>query len=44
LGWAAEGSFEKDLEATVQWYIDNLGWVNTKLHMLKNYWEKIYGP
>ena len=44
LGWAAEGSFEKDLEATVQWYIDNLGWVNTKLHMLKNYWEKIYRP
>ena len=43
IGWRAKTTFEEGIEKTVNWYLDNLDWVNEKLGYLKIYWEKVYG-
>ncbi len=42
IGWKARINFEKGLEDTVHWYVDNMAWVNEKLDYLRNYWQKVY--
>ncbi|SNR61059.1 dTDP-glucose 4,6-dehydratase [Desulfurobacterium atlanticum] len=42
LGWKAKVNFEQGIEKTVNWYLDNMPWVENKLEQLKNYWKKIY--
>ncbi|HIE59540.1 MAG TPA: dTDP-glucose 4,6-dehydratase [Persephonella sp.] len=42
-GWKAKIKFEEGIEKTVQWYLDNMKWVENKLKYLKNFWRKMYG-
>ncbi|RKY02937.1 MAG: dTDP-glucose 4,6-dehydratase [Spirochaetes bacterium] len=42
LNWQPKTTFEVGIKKTVQWYIDNLAWLNHKVKYLKNYWEKVY--
>ena len=42
LGWEPEITFEIGMKNTVEWYLDNLDWMKTKLSDLKSYWEKAY--
>ncbi|MBI5328023.1 MAG: dTDP-glucose 4,6-dehydratase [Deltaproteobacteria bacterium] len=41
-GWKSHVSFDKGIEETVRWYIDNMGWVKGKLAHLNKYWEAVY--
>ncbi len=43
IGWKAKVKFEEGIEKTVNWYLNNLDWVNRKLEYLRKYWEKVYG-
>lgn len=42
LGWKAKTSFEKGLEKTVKWYVENKEWLFQKVEELKDYWKKVY--
>ncbi len=42
LGWKAKTDFEEGLRKTVQWYIENIDWVERKMQHLKEYWERVY--
>jgi dTDP-glucose 4,6-dehydratase len=42
LGWEAKVKFEEGIEKTVNWYLENMDWVERKLKYLKEYWEKVY--
>ncbi|MBU0503271.1 MAG: dTDP-glucose 4,6-dehydratase, partial [Candidatus Omnitrophica bacterium] len=42
LGWKPEQAFDKGIEATVNWYINNLSWLENKVRYLRNYWKKVY--
>ena len=42
IGWQAKVKFEKGVEKTVKWYLDNMDWVGRKLKYLKDYWGKVY--
>ena len=42
IGWKAKVDFEKGIEKTVKWYLDNISWVNKKLEFLKEYWKAAY--
>ncbi len=35
-------SFEKGIEKTVKWFVDNKDWLFKEAQMLKSYWEKVY--
>jgi dTDP-glucose 4,6-dehydratase len=44
LGWRPAISFSDGLQATVEWYQKNSGWVrSTKSGEYRNYYQKIYG-
>lgn len=43
LGWKAKTGFEEGLRKTVQWYIENIAWVEKKMEYLKEYWKRVYG-
>jgi dTDP-glucose 4,6-dehydratase len=42
IGWKAEIKFEEGVKKTVNWYLDNMSWVNSKLNYLIKYWETMY--
>ncbi len=42
IGWKAKITFEEGIEKTVNWYLQNLDWVEKKLTYLKEYWNKVY--
>lgn len=42
LGWKPKTDFEEGLRKTVEWYVENLDWVERKIEELKEYWERIY--
>ncbi|MFH1648316.1 MAG: dTDP-glucose 4,6-dehydratase, partial [Patescibacteria group bacterium] len=42
IGWTPKVTFEKGMENTVQWYLDNMDWVNSKMADLRVYWKKAY--
>lgn len=42
IGWSAKIGFEEGIEKTVQWYLENMDWVERKLHYLQEYWKKVY--
>ncbi|NPA52867.1 MAG: dTDP-glucose 4,6-dehydratase [Aquificae bacterium] len=42
LGWEAKVKFEEGIRKTVNWYLNNIDWVERKLKTLKEYWEKVY--
>jgi len=42
LGWKPQMSFDKGLEGTVEWYKDNISWLEGKVKYLKAYWKKVY--
>ncbi len=42
LGWKPRVSFDKGIEDTVQWYKDNITWLEEKVKYLKTYWKKVY--
>ncbi|MCX8028040.1 MAG: dTDP-glucose 4,6-dehydratase [Thermodesulfovibrionales bacterium] len=41
-GWSPQIDFEKGLKETVDWYLENMDWVLTKLENLKEYWQTVY--
>ena len=44
LGWKPECDFEKGLERTVEWYLENQDWVESVITgEYKEYYEKVYG-
>lgn len=42
LGWEIEVSFDKGIEETLKWYIENREWLRSKLDELRKYWEIAY--
>ena len=42
IGWEAKVKFEEGIQKTVNWYLENMDWVERKLKYLKEYWEKVY--
>lgn len=42
LGWEPKVKFEEGLKKTVEWYINNMEWVEKKLKDLEKFWKKIY--
>lgn len=42
LKWKPKISFEEGIGKTVDWYLNNMNWVDTKLADLKEYWKKAY--
>ncbi len=42
LGWYPKTDFEKGIDRTVKWYLENIGWTKEKLSQLKSLWKKVY--
>lgn len=42
IGWEPKVSYEDGMKRTVDWYLNNMDWINTKLADLKEYWKKAY--
>lgn len=42
IGWRPNIDFEQGIEITVNWYLENLNWANSKLTDLRQYWSKVY--
>ncbi len=42
LGWKSEQTFNRGLEETVNWYVNNLSWLENKVCYLRSYWKKVY--
>jgi dTDP-glucose 4,6-dehydratase len=42
IAWKPSYSFEKGIEKTVQWNLENLNWIERKILFLKELWEKVY--
>jgi len=42
LGWKPKITFPIGIKQTIQWYLQHLKWLETKLYLLKNYWKKVY--
>ena len=42
IGWKAEIKFEEGVKKTVNWNLDNMSWVDSKLNYLIKYWETVY--
>jgi len=40
--WQRKYDFEKGIEKTIKWYIDNKQWAINKLEKLRNYWKQAY--
>lgn len=41
-GWKPKVCFEEGIKITVDWYLKNLEWAESKLKYLRDYWEKVY--
>ncbi len=42
LNWRPAVNFDAGIEKTVNWYVDNLRWLKTKVKYLRSYWKNIY--
>jgi dTDP-glucose 4,6-dehydratase len=42
LGWQAKVNFDEGINKTVNWYLDNMNWVENKIQILRDYWKKAY--
>jgi len=42
IAWKPSYSFEKGIQKTIQWNIENLNWIERKILFLKELWEKVY--
>jgi len=42
LGWKPKITFAIGIKQTIQWYLEHLKWLETKLHSLESYWKKVY--
>jgi len=42
LGFKTKISFEEGIKKTVNWYLSNLTWLESKLKSLQKFWEKVY--
>lgn len=42
IGFKAKVTFEEGIQKTVDWYIKNMEWVDSKLEELKEYWATAY--
>jgi len=42
IGWKPGVDFDKGIEATVNWYLENINWAESKLENLKKYWSQVY--
>lgn len=42
IGWRPKIDFEQGIELTVNWYLENINWANSKLTDLRQYWSKVY--
>jgi dTDP-glucose 4,6-dehydratase len=42
LSWGAKIKFDEGFEKTVSWYLENINWVEKKLHILEEYWKTVY--
>ncbi len=42
LNWQAKTPFEKGIEKTVSWFVENIKWARDKAAYLKELWEKVY--
>lgn len=42
LGWKPKINFKEGLRDTINWYIQNQEWLETKIKGLKHYWNKVY--
>lgn len=43
IGWEKNINFREGIKKTVNWYLDNIKWLNEKTKYLKEYWQKVYG-
>lgn len=42
LGWEPQNDFHESMTNTLNWYKQNLDWVESKVKYLKDYWKQIY--
>jgi len=42
LGWQAKVNFAEGIEKTVNWYLENMPWIENKMAILREYWKKAY--
>jgi len=42
LDFKAKVTFEEGIKKTVDWYVENMNWVDSKLEELRKYWAKAY--
>lgn len=42
IGWKPKVTFDEGMEKTVQWYLNNMNWVESKMDDLREYWKKTY--
>jgi len=42
IGWKPKVTFEQGMEKTVNWYLTNMKWVESKMSDLREYWKKAY--
>ena len=42
IAWKPSYSFEKGIQKTIQWNIENLNWIERKIEFLKDLWAKVY--
>ena len=42
ISWKPSNSFEKGIEKTIQWNLENLNWIERKILFLNELWEKVY--
>lgn len=42
LGWRPEIDFETGVLRTIDWYKENIKWLEKKVKYLKSYWKKVY--
>ncbi len=42
LGWRPRVAFSEGVTRTVRWNLENRGWVEGKLRVLRRYWKKVY--
>jgi len=42
LGWKPQVHFGEGIETTVKWFVDNMSWVDRKIHYLREYWKMVY--
>ncbi len=42
LGWKPQIRFEVGINNTIQWYTENVTWLERKMDFLQKYWSKVY--